>query len=122
MTDLLKIAEHQLLAPGGLDQGDLNRVLSHLMGARVDAGDLYFQKVAHEVWSLEDGRVRNASHGSEQGVGIRAVSQDKTGFAYADEIVLPSLMQASTAARAAASSGSWPSARTCASTPSSVSP
>jgi len=106
MTDLLQIAEHQLLAPGGLDQGDLNRVLSHLMGARVDAGDLYFQKVAHEVWSLEDGRVRNASHGSEQGVGIRAVSQDKTGFAYADEIVLPSLMQASTAARAISAGGS----------------
>ena len=106
MTDLLQIAESQLLEPGGLDQGDLGRVLSHLMGASIDAGDLYFQKVSHEVWALEDGRVRNASHGSEQGVGIRAVSADKTGFAYADEIMLPSLMQASTAARAISGSGS----------------
>jgi TldD protein len=105
MSELLKIAQQQLLAPGGLDQADLSKVLSHLMGASVDAGDLYFQHVVHEVWSLEDGLVRNASHGTEQGVGIRAVSGDKTGFAYADEIILPSLMQASTAARAISRQG-----------------
>jgi TldD protein len=105
MTDLLQTAESELLQPGGLGQNDLGRILGHLMGASIDAGDLYFQKVSHEVWSLEDGRVRNASHGSEQGVGIRAVSGDKTGFAYADEIALPALMQASTAARAISSHG-----------------
>jgi TldD protein len=105
MTDLLNMAEQTLLAPGGLDQGDLARVLSHLMGASIDAGDLYFQKLTHEIWALEDGIVRSASHGIEQGVGIRAMSGDKTGFAYADEIVLPSLMQASSAARAISQQG-----------------
>jgi TldD protein len=105
MSELLNIAEQRLLAPGGLDQADLGRVLSHLMGASIDAGDLYFQKVAHELWSLEDGLVRSASHGTEQGVGIRAISGEKTGFAYADEIVLPSLMQASAAARAISRQG-----------------
>ncbi len=105
MTDLLKDATSQLLAPGGLDQGDLARVLSHLMGAGIDGGDLYFQHVIREGWSLEDGRVRNASHTVEQGVGIRAVSGEKTGFAYADEIVLPALMEASQAARAIARHG-----------------
>ena len=99
MNDSLTIAKAKLLEPGGLDENDLHRVLSHLMGASIDAGDLYFQRVVREVWSLEDGRVRSASHGTEQGVGIRAVSRDKTGFAYADEIELPSLLRASSAAR-----------------------
>ncbi len=106
MSEALVIAEQQLLSPGGLDQGDLVKVLDHLMGSAVDAGDLYFQHASREAWSLEDGLVRNATHSVEQGVGIRAISGKKTGFAYTDEIVLPSLMQASSAARAIASQGS----------------
>jgi len=105
MTDILKTATERLLDPGSLDQGDLARVLSHLMGAQIDGGDLYFQQVIREGWSLEDGRVRNASHTLEQGVGIRAVAGEKTGFAYADEIVMPALLEASSAARAIADHG-----------------
>lgn len=105
MTDSLGLARQRLLEPGGLDDNDLARVLGRLMGARIDAGDLYFQHASREVWSLEDGRVRNASHSVEQGVGIRAVSGEKTGFAYADDIVLPALIQASDAASAIARSG-----------------
>ena len=106
MDDLIRKAENELLVPGGLDQNALERVLSDLMGPAVDAGDLYFQTVSHESWSLEDGLVRNASHSVEKGVGIRAISGDKTGFAYADDIIMPSLLQASHAARAIASHGS----------------
>ena len=102
MTDALKLAEQQLLAPGGLSHTDLEKVLHHLMGPAVDSGDLYFQNTCHAAWSLEDGLVRSATHAVEQGVGIRAISGEKTGFAYADEIIMPSLMQASTAARAIA--------------------
>jgi TldD protein len=105
MTDMINRAEQQLLAPGGLDRHHLERVLAELMGPAVDAGDLYFQTLTHESWVLEDGLVRSASHAAEQGVGIRAISGEKTGFAYADEIVLPSLLQASGAARAIASHG-----------------
>jgi TldD protein len=99
------LAEQQLLAPGALSHADLEKVLQHLMGPAVDAGDLYFQNTRHEVWSLEDGLVRSGTHAVEQGVGIRAISGDKTGFAYADEIIMPALMQASTAARAIAKDG-----------------
>ena len=81
MTDALKLAEQQLLSPGGLDQVQLERVLAHLMGPAVDAGDLYFQSTSHESWLLEDGLVRSGSHSVEQGVGIRAISGEKTGFA-----------------------------------------
>jgi TldD protein len=105
MTDALKLAEQQLLAPGGLDQVQLERVLAELMGPAVDSGDLYFQSSSHESWMLEDGLVRTGTHSVEQGVGIRAVSGDKTGFAYADEILMPSLLQASGAARAIARQG-----------------
>jgi len=106
MSDAIKTAEQQLLAPGGLDHQSLERVLSHLMGPAVDAGDLYFQTSSHESWTLEDGLVRSGSFSVEKGVGIRAISGDKTGFAYADEIVLPALLQASRAARAIANQGS----------------
>jgi TldD protein len=105
MSGTLKNATEQLLAPGGLDEGDLGKVISHLMGAQIDGGDLYFQQVTREGWSLEDGRVRNASYTVEQGVGIRAVAGEKTGFAYADEIVMPALLEASGAARAIARQG-----------------
>ena len=105
MTDALKLAEQHLLSPGGLDQRQLERVLTDLMGPAVDAGDLYFQSSCHESWMLEDGLVRSGSHSVEQGVGIRAISGDKVGFAYADEIIMPSLLQASGAARAIARQG-----------------
>jgi TldD protein len=105
MTDALIRAGERLLQPAGLDESDLQRVLSHLMGAGVDGGDLYFQRSAREVWSLEDGRVRSATHSLEQGVGVRAVAGEKTGFAYADELDLSALMHASSAARAIARSG-----------------
>jgi len=106
MTEALKLAEQQLLEPGGLSHMDLEKVLQHLMGPAVDAGDLYFQNTSHESWTLEDGLVRSGTHAVEQGVGIRAISGEKTGFAYADEIIMPSLMQASSAARAIARQGS----------------
>jgi TldD protein len=105
MNDVIAIAELQLLQPGGLDQSSLQRVLSDLMGPAVDSGDLYFQATSHESWMLEDGLVRSGSHSVEKGVGIRAISGDKTGFAYADEIILPALLEASKAARAIASHG-----------------
>jgi TldD protein len=105
MTDALQRAQRQLLEPGGLDQAGLERVLTNLMGPAVDSGDLYFQSTMHESWVLEDGLVRTGTHAVEQGVGIRAISGEKTGFAYADEIVMPSLLQASDAARAIARDG-----------------
>jgi TldD protein len=111
MTEALKLAEQQLLAPGGLSHSDLEKVLHQLMGPAVDAGDLYFQNTCHEAWSLEDGLVRSGTHAVEQGVGVRAISGEKTGFAYADEIIMPSLLQASTAARSIARHGSKGSVR-----------
>ena len=101
----VELARHSLLAPAGLDDRDLDRALRSLLRGGVDAADLYFQASRHEAWSLEDGIVKEGSHSIEQGVGVRALSGDKTGFAYSDEIVVPALMQAADAASAIARAG-----------------
>ncbi|HSC47419.1 MAG TPA: metalloprotease TldD [Gammaproteobacteria bacterium] len=105
MENSLKIVEQSLLAPAGLDEQQVARLLDRLLTHQVDNADLYFQQSRHESWSLEDGIVKDASYSIEQGVGVRAVSGEKTGFAYSDEILLPALTRASDMARAIARSG-----------------
>jgi TldD protein len=105
MTNNLDTARRTLLAPAGLDENDLDRLLGQILTHRVDYADLYFQYSRHESWSLEEGQVKSGSYNVEQGVGVRAVSGEKTGFAYSDEILLPALSDAATAARAIARSG-----------------
>jgi len=108
VTDIsnpLAIARQSLLAPTGLEEAHLDRALNALMRGGVDNADLYFQVTRHESWSLEDGIVKEGSYDLDQGVGVRAMSGEKTGFAYSDDLVLPALMQASEAASAIARSG-----------------
>jgi TldD protein len=100
-----EIAERAILAPSGLDEGRLTKVLDTVMSRGVDYADLYFELSREESWSLEDGIVKDGSHSIEQGVGVRAISGEKTGFAYTDEVLLPALIEASDAARAIARSG-----------------
>ena len=105
MDSLIAQAERRLLAPGGLAAADLDRVFAQLMGPSIDAADLYFQHSRSESWILEEGIVKDGNHSIEQGVGVRAIAGEKTGFAYSDEIVLPQLLEASRAARAIAQDG-----------------
>ena len=102
---MFDVAERMILAPSGLDEGRLSAVLGTVMSRGVDYADLYFQLSREESWSLEDGIVKEGSHSIEQGVGVRAISGEKTGFAYTDEVLLPALVEASDAARAIARSG-----------------
>jgi TldD protein len=101
----LQIARGTILEPAGLDEGHIQGLLDGIMGRAVDAADIYFQYSRHESWTVEDGIVKDGSHGVDQGAGIRAMSGEKTGFAYSDEIVLPALRQASRAARSIARQG-----------------
>ena len=105
MDSLISLAQSKLLTPGGLATGDLERVFDQLMGPSIDAADLYFQHSRSESWLLEEGIAKDGSHSIEQGVGVRAMSGEKTGFAYSDDIVLPQLLEASKAARAIAHDG-----------------
>ncbi|HTU65665.1 MAG TPA: metalloprotease TldD [Steroidobacteraceae bacterium] len=104
-TESLTIARETILRPGGLDDARLDQALSQVMSSSIDSADLYFQLSREESWALEDGIVKEGSASIEQGVGVRAVAGEKTGFAYSDEIVLPALEEASRAARAIAARG-----------------
>jgi TldD protein len=94
-----------MLAPVGLEERHLSRTLGSVLRGGVDYADLYFQVSRQESWTLEDGIIREGSFSLDQGVGVRAVSGDKTGFAYSDELMLPALEQAAVAARAIARQG-----------------
>jgi TldD protein len=101
-TDNLQLARTAILTPGGLDDQWLDRTLGLVMDHAIDAADLYFQVSREESWGLEDGIVKEGSASIEEGVGVRAISGEKTGFAYSDEIQPAALEEASRAARAIA--------------------
>ena len=105
MDKALDTAKNILLDKKGLGINDIENTLGQLMSPSIDQADLYFQSAHAESWVLEDQIVREGSHSINQGVGIRAISGEKTGFAYSDEIVLPALTQAATAARSIAQHG-----------------
>ncbi|WP_338844925.1 metalloprotease TldD [Massilia sp. W12] len=101
----LAIAREVLLAPAGLDESDLQRSLAHMFAHKVDYADLYFQFTKSESWGLEEGIVKSGSFSIDQGVGVRAVSGDKTAFSYSDEISAPILLEAAEATRTIARQG-----------------
>ena len=101
----LDTANDILLSPTGLEVNDLQNVLDQMMGNSINRADLYFQTTRHESWVLEDGIVKEGNYNIEQGVGVRAVSGEKTGFSYSDEIILPALNQAANAAKTIARAG-----------------
>ncbi len=105
MSDLMLSVSEHLLAPGGLILEQLPRVLGELAGPGIDAADLYFQSQVSETWVLEDGIVKEGSFNLDQGVGVRAQSGEKTGFAYSNAITAPALSQAAEAARSIARAG-----------------
>ena len=95
----------RVLAPAGLEERHLNRALGSINLRDVDAADLYFQISRNESWTVEDGILKEGSFNLEQGVGVRVVCGEKTGFAYSDELMLPALEEAAGAARAIARQG-----------------
>ena len=105
MNDLLLPVSERLLAPGGLSIEQLPRLLGELAGPGIDAADLYFQSLVSESWILEDGIVKEGSFHLDQGVGVRAQSGEKTGFAYSNAIDETALAAACRAARSIARSG-----------------
>ncbi|MGB7816040.1 MAG: metalloprotease TldD [Methylotenera sp.] len=104
-TNHFDTAHDVLLKPTGLDTQALQSVLGNIMSHQVDYADLYFQYSRSESWSLEEGQVKSGSFNIDQGVGVRAVSGEKTAFAYSDDINLPALLQAANATKSIAALG-----------------
>ena len=101
----LELAQSRLLVPAGLDTAALEPAFGALLGPGIDFGDLYFQHSRRESWTVEDGIVKDGAHAIEQGVGVRAISGEKTGFAYSDDIDAGALAEAARSARAIAREG-----------------
>lgn len=106
MTEALITAKKILLAPASLDESGIEKLFKTMMNRHIDDADLYFQCCSYESWYLEDSEVKSGSFSLDRGVGIRAVSEDKTGFAYCDDILFPSMLKAADAARSIALTGS----------------
>src|ERR1700710_1906739 len=101
----LATAKEILLTPYGLDESTITRTLAEIFTHRVDYADLYFQTTRSEAWSLEEGIVKSGSFSIDQGVGVRAVSGDRTAFAYSDDISHAALLDAAAATRTIARAG-----------------
>ncbi|MER2513023.1 MAG: metalloprotease TldD [Nitrosomonas ureae] len=103
--EFIAIADRCLLTPYDIDTAGLQRVLGQILTHKIDYADLYFQYSRSEGWMLEEGIVKSGSFNIEQGVGVRAISGEKTGFAYSDDISMPALVSAAQATRAIANQG-----------------
>ncbi|MGL6070505.1 metalloprotease TldD [Craterilacuibacter sp.] len=103
--DTYQAADTLLLSPGGISENILDATFGRLQGHGVDYADLYFQYTRNEAWSLEEGIVKAGSFSIDQGVGVRAVSGEKTAFAYSDEISASALARAADTVRAIGSNG-----------------
>lgn len=101
----LAIAQDLLLSPYGLDEKHLKRALGEILVPGVDDADLYFQYTRAEGWSLEEGIVKTGSFSIDQGVGVRAVSGEKTAFAYSDDLSWTALLDAAQSVRAIGAQG-----------------
>ena len=102
MSELIQLAQQSLWQPTGLIEQDITKTLGRIMVPGVDYADLYFQYSRQESWSLEEGTVKSGQFSIDQGVGVRAVAGEKTGFAYSDEITGQALLDAAGAARSIA--------------------
>ena len=101
----LSTARALLLDPYGLDETHLQRALASVFEHRADYADLYFQYTRSESYSLEEGIVKSGSFGIDQGVGVRAISGERTAFSYSDDISNDALLQAARTVRSIAKGG-----------------
>jgi TldD protein len=107
-------ASASLLAPADLQVNSLHNVLADMMSHHIDYADLYFQYSRSESWGLEEGQVKSGNFSIDQGVGVRAVSGEKTAFAYSDDIHLDALQKAAKATKSIASLGTEQTAKSSA--------
>src|SRR5574343_971120 len=101
----LTVAENLLLDHQGLAGHQVAAILDGVMQSGIDDADIYFQATRSEGWSLEEGIVKAGSFSIDQGVGVRAISGEKTAFAYSDDVSLPSLKSALSAVREIGATG-----------------
>jgi TldD protein len=78
----------------GVSSGALERALGTALARRADYGDLYFEFRTTTAVALEDGLVKKASKDVSQGVGVRVLAGEKTGYAYSDDVTVATIEHA----------------------------
>lgn len=96
---MINTVSKTLLTPSNLSLKDLQNTFDLLSHRHIDYADLYFQLSQDENWVLEDSIIKEGGFHIDRGVGVRAVSGEKTGFAYSDQINLASLQQCASAVK-----------------------
>jgi len=104
-SSLMTLAQAQLLQPMNLSDGQMEKVLNQAMAKHIDSADIYLQSCQEESWYLEEGIVKQGDFSIDQGFGLRVISGEKVGFAYADEIDILALEKAATNARSIVHAG-----------------
>jgi TldD protein len=89
----------------GMTEGALERTLGAALERKADYADIYFEYRSAEGLSLEDSIVNRTSKSLSHGVGVRVCAEDRTGYAYSDEVTVDRMRLAAEAARAIAHSG-----------------
>lgn len=105
MTKLDPLVEQKLLTPTDLTLSQLEGVLSLMHATQLDEAELYLQWSRSESYALDDGMVKEGHHGISQGIGVRAMVGEKTGFAHSDDLSLSAIKKAAINARSIARSG-----------------
>src|SRR5579863_1290027 len=88
----------------GMNEGALERILGSALERKADYADLYFEYRSAEGLSLEESMVNHTSKSVSHGVGVRVCAEDRTGYAYSDEVTVDRMRIAAEAARAIADS------------------
>jgi TldD protein len=102
MQPIAPSPERLLLDQHDLTAQQLEQVLGTALERRADYADLYFEARSAEAVSLEEGLVKKTARSISQGVGVRVLAGDKTGYAHSDDITLDTLQIAARTARAVA--------------------
>ena len=103
IENTLELAQKTLLDPTELSFNQLEKQLFRTN--TIDYSELYFENSFFESWLLEDRIVKMGCFNLDSGIGVRAISGDKTGFSYSDDITLSAIEQAAQAARCIAPVG-----------------
>src|SRR5215471_9108095 len=91
--------EQLLLDQHDLTARQLEQVLGTALARRTDYADLYFETRTAEAVSLEEGLVKKTARSLSQGVGVRVLADDKTGYAHSDDISIEALQLAAQTAQ-----------------------
>jgi len=105
MKDVPALAQDLILSDSDIDISDLEATLASMMVNTIDYAEVYLQSVRSEAWGLEDGIVKDGSFAVDAGMGLRALSGEKTGFAYVEGMARDGLKTAAKAARSIAKQG-----------------